>query len=170
MEIKENAAPKDVVFRPATMDDAFAIGDALRDGDKKESAFIWPELSPQEIVARCIGDTYASQGPCYTCVVEGVPACIFGIKITEMEPLRNGIIWLLCTDIPDKYPILFARYSKNMLDLLSKSLLPIKLENSVWIEHKSARAWLKWLGFTETDEYQDKNGVGWVHVEKFIGE
>lgn len=156
-------APQSVVFRPARVEDAAAIGPRLRGADRREAGFIRPGMGADEIVSWCIASTLEAGGPCVTCDVGHEPALVFGVR---PDGHGGGVTWLLCTDVPDRYPRLFARYSRRQLAAMAQPLAPIRLYNTVWSENHVARKWLRWLGFREMGSFRDRHGVPWVRVMK----
>lgn len=56
----------------------------------------------------------------------------------------NGLIWLLCTENVEKFPIKFLRATKKWTGVLLQSVP--RLYNCVWTKNQLHVKWLKWLG------------------------
>lgn len=80
-----------------------------------------------------------------TWLVNGAPACIFGVAATSLLD-RTGRPWLVSSDDVPNYPTKFLRACKRILPELL-AMFP-HLENYVDGRYALAIRWLQWLGFT----------------------
>jgi hypothetical protein len=104
--------------------------------------------------------------------------CIFGI-LNTFNVIQTGPfsyynympIWLLGTDLIDKYAITFLRMSKPYLRQMKK-LTPgqIPLGNWVHDENTLHRKWLKWAGFKEMTRavYNSEPFTFYLHDEEVV--
>lgn len=92
-----------------------------------------------------------------TWLVNGVPACIFGVAATTLLD-NSGRPWLVSSDSVPAYPMTFLRGCKRLLPEIL-AMYP-HLENYVDSRYACAVQWLRWLGFTiHPAEALGPNGV-----------
>lgn len=95
-------------------------------------------------------------------IYRGKIEAIFGIGDGADEVI--GVPWFVATNKFDSFSFKVGKQSKEVLKMML-SFYPI-LQNYVYSKHFVAIRWLKWLGFTVSDEYVyffDKN----VPFQKF---
>ena len=80
-----------------------------------------------------------------TGLVDGKIACMFGVCRKNLMS-KEGIIWLLGTDLLKKHSIRFLRENKKEIMDISKEFSI--LENYCDSRNKITLKWLSWLGFT----------------------
>jgi len=126
-----NVSKLDEYVHPITLEAAKEVASNLREDDRRELIEGHGE-DPMEYL------TYeAERGTCvYFCVPNGR---IAGMAGTE----KDGLVWMLCTDAIDDYPITFAREARRWIESRPHKLLWNYMDprNEV---HKKL---LKFLGF-----------------------
>lgn len=79
-----------------------------------------------------------------TGLVNGQPACMFGIALTS-SVYNKGAPWMIGSTLIDQHATAFLRRSKAAFYPLARHYS--ELENYVDARHLAAIRWLKWLGF-----------------------
>lgn len=99
--------------------------------------------------------SYKVSQRCYTILVDGRPAGMFGVADDIRFPgVSAGIIWLLGTPRLLMISRQFLRESRKHLADLSRGYSV--LGNVVHRDNKVHIRWLEWLGFTILDSYGDQ--------------
>lgn len=107
--------------------------------DRKEIYYM-SALQPRSAVAVTTAHAVAA----WTALVDGVPACIFGItRATRLSDV--GVPWLLATDEMEKHRREIIRQSRDYYQRFV-DCFP-KMENHVLAENARVVRWLRWLGF-----------------------
>jgi len=130
-----------------TLEHAQYISQHLRKSDERE-IYYQSLATPEYALERSL----AYSEKCYTCLVDGVPAFMFGVSCASLLA-NTGIVWMLST--PSIYKISFGR---EELELMKDYVLRMldgytKIENYVYVGNKVSIRWLEFLGF-EMDEPQ----------------
>lgn len=127
---------------PATEAHIPVIAANMREADKVE---IW--LAAASDPESALRNGLARSSQCYTCLVNGRPAFMFGVCPQSLLG-RTATVWMLGTD--DIYKIKFGRREiRAMAKYVAKLAQGFDvIENWVWDENKTSIRWLKYLGFT----------------------
>ena len=80
--------------------------------------------------------------------------CVWGYRLDS----SGADVWLLTSALVERYPILFVRESRRLLQILLAEI-PI-LRCDVWAEYPQAIAWLTRLGFEATGWHKP----GFLHM------
>jgi hypothetical protein len=83
-----------------------------------------------------------SSAETYTALVDDKPVMMFGV-VPEHELV--GTIWMLCSDVVDKHPKTFIKWSPAFLDYFQQQYF--LLQNVCPVEHYKTLTWLGYLGF-----------------------
>lgn len=86
---------------------------------------------------------------CWAVLVGGKPIALFGAAEHPTDP-NLGIPWMLGTDDLYDHPITFLKETKIYLGFLRRTFK--RLANIVHAENEKSIRWLKWAGFTISDE------------------
>lgn len=88
-----------------------------------------------------------TSNPCFAAYWKGEPLCMFGVvpQNTPGDPVQNGSIWMVGTDLVDEMGMAFLRVSRQWFDQLMKQY--DTLGNAVDARNEVHIKWLKWLGF-----------------------
>jgi hypothetical protein len=118
---------------PATFDHIEPIAKRMRQADVDE---IWAAAAvlPRPAIALSL-DAADITG---TWLIDGVPAAIGGV--------RDGVVWLLTTDLVDKHQRRFLMEAKRQFE----DVKPMYDRLYNWVDARNTRSirWLKWMGFT----------------------
>lgn len=116
-----------------------AVADRMRLCDRKEIYYLAMLTAP-----RAVALTAGISVGRWTGLVDGVPACIFGVaRRSLISPV--GVPWLLATDLMDTVPRIVAKESRTYFKRI-QAAFPV-LENHVLAENVQTVRWLRWLGF-----------------------
>lgn len=127
----------------ARMEHAVAMAPRMRAADAAE-CWALARLSPLEALRESLDSaTYA-----WTWLVDGEPACIFGVGTRSLIG-NAGTPWLLSTDLVAQHRMTFVRGSRPYLALM-RGAFPC-LENFVDARYETCVRWLKRLGFVVHD-------------------
>lgn len=127
-------------IRDAVLSDAELVAPILRQVDLDEIA-----ASSGRNPLRVLRLSILSSDVCRIGLVDGVPACIYGVaQPTVMSDV--GSIWMLGTHILQDHVVTFLRRNKAEVDAMSEGFS--RLENHCDARNKPTLRWLKWLGFT----------------------
>ena len=130
----------DYSITEATLEDALLMAHKVRDADVEE---IWAAnmTRPLEALVGCVRHSeHARVGR-----ANGEIVCMFGTMRSNLMGSR-GIIWMLGTDLLQKYAVRFLRENKNEIVQISSEFSIV--ENYCYARNKTTLRWLKWLGFT----------------------
>lgn len=133
------------------------IGEHMRQADIDEIK-AWTGGDPlPSTVAGLSGSTM-----CWTAMVDGVPAAIFGVyPISALT--RVAAPWLLGTDMTKKVRRRFITEGKKYVDEMLR-LFPV-LINYVDKRNDQSIRWLMWLGFDFVHEIPGKSGDPFLRFE-----
>lgn len=144
-----------VTFRLATDEDAYFVGDNLRECDRLElqrGGTENPSLSPlRSLHASLIA---------WAMVREGRVIALFGVAPHKRAP-GFGIVWLLGTEECERAAKALVSSGRYYVGLMSR--LFARLGNLVDVENSTSRRWLRALGFIE-GEILLLNGNPFVEV------
>tara|TARA_R110000868_G_scaffold406801_1_gene687504 strand:- start:451 stop:864 length:414 start_codon:yes stop_codon:yes gene_type:complete len=101
-----------------------------------------------------------SSAETYTALVDDKPVMMFGV-VPEHELV--GTIWMLCSDVVDKHPKTFIKWSPAFLDYFQEQYF--LLQNVCPVEHYKTLTWLGYLGFMIMPNSFEINGH---HVLRFV--
>lgn len=93
-------------------------------------------------IEECLNGTPGLYKNSYVWEVNGNLVCMFGVTPVDED---RGVVWLLGTDMFDKYSRLFAVKCKKVFEDVVKDYRYIF--NYVHAQHDKSLRWLKWLGF-----------------------
>lgn len=97
----------------------------------------------------------------WTCLVNNVPAFMWGVAPADSVLGHKGCPWLLGSDAIKEVRYAFIRRCRKYIDLMQE-LYPV-LENYVHKDNLTSIGWLIWCGFTLADEPEEYG----VNSEKF---
>jgi hypothetical protein len=129
-----------VEITPVTEQDMEDLLANIREADLEESRAATP-LEPKTALRLSVNmseEAYAGK-------VNGQLVCIFGVARKSMLS-DEGIPWLVGTDLVERYGILVAKRSRNMVRLWRNKYTSMR--NFVYVKNAISIRWLKWLGFT----------------------
>ena len=129
-----------ITIRPATIADVAAILPNLREADRREciaQSLIGPDVA--------LAVTMRNAVAAWVGLVDGVPACLFGVSRTTPLTPDWGTPWMVGTDLIEKHERAFLR--RNKAYICEMQILFPKLENWVDMRNEKAVRWLAWLGF-----------------------
>ena len=127
----------DQYVHPITREAAIEVASNIRDDDRRELEE-GHGITPYEYLV----NEEAKRGSCiYFEVPNGRIAGMAGVEIDS--PTERGMVWMLCTDAINDYPLTFAREAKRWIEMQTEPLLWNYMDprNEV---HKKL---LKFLGF-----------------------
>ena len=88
----------------------------------------------------------------YAAIYEGQVAAIYGVK---GMPLGNSVyLWLVCSEMCERFPITFLRSSRKVVDDLLTRFE--RVHGLVLCDFDKSVRWLRWIG---CDMYEPQNGV-----------
>lgn len=123
----------------------------MRQADRQEV-----EASSGKDHARVLRESVAMSEMCWTGLIDGQVACIFGCGSTSLiDPV--GIPWLLGSDLITLHAKPFLRRSRPYVREMQGRW--VWLENWVDARNDKSIAWLKWLGFA-MDEAKPYGAAG----------
>jgi hypothetical protein len=124
----------------ATPDHARALAPIMRAEDKAE---IWAAaaVGPLEGLEISLAGSFQA----WTWLVEGRPACMFGIGCPSLLA-GIGTPWFLSSLLLDRHRVPLLKFYRPFLAEMS-ALFPV-LTNWVDARHRTAIRWLAWMGFT----------------------
>lgn len=130
----------EVIYRPATLDDAVYLAPRLRAADAEElDAF---DDTPHEAKLR---RSIERSEVALAATDDGEPIAVLGVG--RMSMLSSvGIIWMLGSDGIERHRREVLRASKVFLQCCERDY--IMLRNFVYTGHHRSLRWLAWLGFT----------------------
>ena len=126
---------------PAAPEHIASIAENMREADRRE---VWAGArhTPDEALRESLRHSELA----WTCLVEGVPAFMWGVgRIGSLISVK-GAPWLLGTDDVLKIHREFLRQSRAYVEQMHRRFP--ELENYVHAENKLSIRWLKWCGFT----------------------
>lgn len=130
----------------ATLEHAQRMAPRLRQADIDE---IWASsmLEPETSLTRGV----ACSSHVWTGMVDGEPACIFGVvPVSFMSGI--GVPWMLGTDLVEEHATAFLRRNRRYVKRMTRAYN--YLVNYVDDRNVKAIAWLEWLGFTVSEPQQ----------------
>lgn len=128
---------------PATREHAYRLGPVMRDEDVVE-VYSMTGMLPVEAVEASIN----ASSNAWACYFGNDIACVFGISPVNMA---NGVMapWALTAEIVDRYPILFYKTSRQVIDWM-RAHFPT-LVNRIEARNGKAIAWARRVGFDVAD-------------------
>ena len=133
----------DLEIREATLWDAVGLAGAIRPNDRAEVHAITGER-----VFDAVAEGLLSSAEAWTAAVDRVVMAMWGVQPVGRESIlgpRIGVVWLLTTELVDRYPSLFWRQSKAQLRALFDRW--DLLTNVVDARYAAALRWVHRLGF-----------------------
>lgn len=153
------SAVVDYTVQKSTFCDALELAEKLRAVDRRE-ILASHHLKPLEAAEAVV--TLSDE--CRTGRANGELVCMFGVKRHTMVS-DYGSIWMLGTDLVEKYAVRFLRENQREIEKLSAGFQ--LLENWCDARNKSTLRWLKWLGFTiEPAQPYGAHGMPFHHFYK----
>lgn len=124
---------------PATDEHAGILAPRVTAADAAE-CWAMAHIKPLDALKLSIRHSFMA----YTWVIDGEPACMYGISIFGLLD-ETGYPWMLGTDLVKRHYMPFLRnYRRQLDDMLS---MFTTLETYVDARHKVCLRWLKWTGF-----------------------
>lgn len=127
------------VIRPATYEDCLTLAPNLRQEDKDE---VWEShgyLPEEALILSFEASPNAQVG-----TINGEVVCMFGVSPTTIDGV--GSPWMLASDLIKEVGVEFLRRDKEVLKGMSTGYS--FLFNYAWSKNPVHLRWLKWLGFT----------------------
>lgn len=128
-----------MILVPATQGHCLDITPRLRCADVAEIAALTDDAT------LAIDRSRRNSPIAMTWLVNGTPACIFGVAAGSLLD-STGRPWLVSSDDVPAFPMTFLRACKRMLPEIT-AMFP-HLENYVDSRYALAVRWLQWMGFT----------------------
>ena len=136
---------------PATPDHVPAIAAGMRDADRRE---VW--ASHRHTPGEALECSLERSELAWTCLVEGVPAFMWGAARQGSLISLTGNPWLLGTPDILKVSREFLRQCPAYVARMQERFP--RLENFVHAENRLSVRWLKWCGFTLEEKPVKING------------
>lgn len=92
-------------------------------------------------------DTFERGRPMCIAEVDGEPMAMWGLEWQTV--LSTPVLWMLTTDLVDRYPIGFLRESRRVVHEWREIYGPV--EGLVDSDFDTSLRWLRWIGFREID-------------------
>jgi hypothetical protein len=127
-----------VEIRESMPADILAIKDCLR---KEEVEEVW--ASNNATPEQALSESFKRSTKCFTFLVEGKPAAMFGIAPDSLAS-NSASVWFLGTDDMGQAKKTFMVQSRRFINLLLKEY-PV-LYNFVDYRYKKTLQWLEWCG------------------------
>lgn len=118
-----------------------AIAANMRDADRIE---VW--VSHRHAPAQALASSLKRSEMAWTCLVDGVPAFMWGVARLGSLISRKGSPWLLGTPAIHRTSREFLRQCPAYVERM-QARFP-RLENFVHARNRLSVRWLRWLGFT----------------------
>lgn len=129
--------------QPATAADARSVAARMNPADARE---VW--AAARQTPLQAAEHSVAMSLWARTWLLEGVPACIYGLASPSLIG-DSAMVWLLGTDLVKRHKMIFLRHYKaeitRMLDIYPM------VYTMVDTRHKVCLRWLKWIGFEVRD-------------------
>lgn len=121
----------------ATKDHAHSLFPRLREAERRSIAKF--DIDPMPVLEGLL-----KKGPVFTALVDGVPACMWGL---ECSTLIGGTpkMWMLTTPLVEDHHIKFLRLSRWFVYWARENYGP--LDGAVDEENVISERWLHWIGF-----------------------
>ena len=129
----------------ATPDHIPALAANMRSADRRE---VW--ASHRHTPEQALRMSLSSATVAWACLVEGVPAFMWGVSRRGCILSDVGVPWLLGTDAIHKVSREFLKQSRDYVDRMQDGFT--RLENFVHAENRLSIRWLKWCGFVLDEE------------------
>lgn len=133
----------ELVIRPAVLEDALALAPRMRAEEVAEvraSGGFYPR--------EALIDSLAHSDEAWTALFDGQVACMWGVaEVPGSSALtgRVGAVWLLTSDLVERYPKTFWRACRGELARLFERWAV--LVNAIDARHEKAVRWARRLGF-----------------------
>lgn len=132
--------PKDeILIRPTELADLAEIAATMR---TENIAEIW--ASHRLLPERALSISFGLSQECYTFLIGGKPACVFGVAPDHGGKPRSGLIWLLASERVKEAPRTFLRLSRFCMEHFRRQYT--YLHNYADARFLESIEWLKWLG------------------------
>jgi hypothetical protein len=128
-----------ITFRQATTRDGDYILNNLRVQESKTIEKLG--IDPNALLARAL----FSELPSWTCLVDGIPAAIFGATADTL--LGEPRLWMLTTPLIERHQVPLLRASKMYVQRMAE--VHGSVVGMVDAEFEKSKAWLRWIGFKE---------------------
>lgn len=106
--------------------------------EREAEAFAKLGDNPQQKIWKEVGCSLYS----YAVLRDGEVAAIFGAKAMPLS--SSAYVWLICTDMCEEHPLVFARESRKVFKLLFEKF--DSLYGLVVCDFDKSVRWLEWLG------------------------
>jgi len=130
---------------PARPEDIPAIAEDMREADRRE---VW--ASHRHTPIQALENSLVRAEMAWTCLIEGVPAFMWGVcRMGSLLTLR-GSPWLLGTNLFFRaHKALHREFLRQCPDYVARmqERFP-RLENYIHSKNRLSIRWLKWCGFT----------------------
>lgn len=122
-----------------TIEDIEFVSTMVRDSDRKDLEGLHPGKTVKDIIMNDVKYSKVVYGLYLNGVIHGV----FGV--IPLDKAGKGTPWVVGTKGVDKCPLMFARTSQSLLDMLQKCF-PV-LDTWVCCENSISLSWHSWCGF-----------------------
>ena len=128
-----------IQFKNATLEDGIAVLANLRFHEQRTIDKL--QINATEVLQRAI----RSEFPSFVCLVDGVPAAIFGGHSETL--LGECRLWMLTTPLIENHQVPLLRYSRRFVRWMYLNFGPVV--GMVDREFETSKNWLRWIGFKE---------------------
>lgn len=104
--------------------------------------------------ALAVGFSIATSNPGWAVELHGEPVAVFGVRRAGG---KEGVPWLVATDVVEKHPVHFYRISKSIIAEMRERY--DFLMNWVHEENRLSVRWLAWAGFAIEPPERRGNGM-----------
>ncbi len=131
-----------ISFQRATLEDGLYILGNLRQQEARTIEKL--QLNAVDLIDRALRNEF----PSFVCMVNGVPAAIFGGHSETM--LGECRLWMLTTPLIEAHQVPLLRASKRFVEWMARAYGPVI--GMVDSEFEKSRDWLRWIGFKEVHD------------------
>lgn len=142
-------ARPEIAIVPATFEHAREMAPRMREADARE-VLAHSGRSPLSALQQAVACSDIAKAALF----DGQVAALFGVATLQLESVllgpRIGSIWMLTSDLVERYPKAFHRAARRELDALHASGWPL-LVNAIDARHEQALRWARRIGFRVGD-------------------
>jgi len=131
-----------ISFQRATLEDGLYILGNLRRQEARTIEKL--QLDAVDLIDRALRNEF----PSFVCMVDDVPAAIFGGHSETM--LGECRLWMLTTPLIEAHQVPLLRASKRFVEWMARAYGPVV--GMVDSEFEKSRDWLRWIGFKEVHD------------------
>ena len=136
----------DVSYRPFVMEDFIEVLDArkVREIEKEEL-----EASSDRHWKEVLCSSLSTSDHLWVIISNGKIEGVFGLVVCD----DVVVPWFIGSVRLNTFSYRFAKESRNVIKMWKEMYPDKEFRNYVYSKHFEAKRWLKWLGFTISDEY-----------------